>query len=48
VPVRPDTAYFTLEAKGQLYERMLQAQSISMYVPIGMNDLQLELVAVTS
>jgi type VI secretion system protein ImpJ len=48
VPVRPDAAYFTLDPKGQLYERMLQAQSISVYVPIGMNDLQLELIAVTS
>jgi type VI secretion system protein ImpJ len=25
--------YFSIEAKGQMYERMLQAQSISIYVP---------------
>ncbi|MCC7601109.1 type VI secretion system baseplate subunit TssK [Janthinobacterium sp. FW305-129] len=48
VPVRPDTYYFTVEAKGQMYERMLQAQSISIYVPSGMRDLKLELVAITS
>jgi len=48
VPVRPDTCYFTLEAKGQMYERMLQAQSISIYVPSGIQDLQLELMAVTA
>lgn len=48
VPVRPDTYYFSIEAKGQMYERMLQAQSISIYVPSGMRDLKLELVAVTS
>ncbi|MEH6435937.1 type VI secretion system baseplate subunit TssK [Massilia sp. DD77] len=48
VPVRPDTVYFLLDAKGQLYERMLQAQSISVYVPAGMSDLRLELVAVAS
>ncbi|MES2017642.1 MAG: type VI secretion system baseplate subunit TssK [Pseudomonadota bacterium] len=48
VPVRPDTCYFTIEAKGQMYERMLQAQSISIYVPTGMHELQLELIAVTS
>lgn len=36
VPVRPDTCYFTIEAKGQMYERMLQAQSISIYAPAGM------------
>ena len=48
VPVRPDTCYFTIEPKGQMYDRMLQAQSISIYVPAGMNELTLELVAVTS
>ncbi|MGZ8288853.1 MAG: type VI secretion system baseplate subunit TssK [Telluria sp.] len=48
VPVRPDTCYFTIEAKGQMYERMLQAQSISVYAPSGMQELRLELVAVTS
>lgn len=48
VPVRPDSVYFTVEAKGQMYERMLQAQSISIYVPAGMHDLNLELIAVTS
>jgi type VI secretion system protein ImpJ len=48
VPVRPDAIYFAIEAKGQMYERMLQAQSISIYVPGGMRDLKLDLVAVTS
>ena len=48
VPVRPDAVYFTVEAKGQMYERMLQAQSISIYVPGSMADVKPELVAVTS
>ncbi|MES2118102.1 MAG: type VI secretion system baseplate subunit TssK [Pseudomonadota bacterium] len=48
VPVRPDTYYFTVENKGQMYERMMQARSISIYVPAGMRDLKLELIAVTS
>lgn len=48
VPVRPDTCYFSVEAKGQMYERMLQAKSISIYVPSGMQELKLELVAVAS
>jgi type VI secretion system protein ImpJ len=48
VPVRPDTCYFTLDSKGPMYERMLQAQSIAVYVPSGMRDLKLELVAVAS
>jgi type VI secretion system protein ImpJ len=48
VPVRPDTSYFLLEGKGTMYERMLQAQSISIYVPSGVKDLRLELLAVAS
>ena len=45
VPVRPGHFYFLLEPRGPLYERMLQAQSISIYVPAGMPGLQLELIA---
>lgn len=48
VPVRPDTFYFLIEDKGPLYERMLQAQSVCLYVPSGIPDLKLELLAVTS
>jgi type VI secretion system protein ImpJ len=48
VPVRPDAVYFAIEAKGQMYERMLQAQSISIYVPGSMSDVKPELVAVTA
>jgi type VI secretion system protein ImpJ len=48
VPVRHDACYFILESRGQMVERMLQAQSISIYVPSGMPDLRLELVAVTA
>lgn len=47
IPVRPDTLYFSLDRKGPLYERMLQAQSISIYVPSGLSNLHLELMAVT-
>ncbi|MFZ6674176.1 type VI secretion system baseplate subunit TssK [Undibacterium sp. Xuan67W] len=48
VPVRPDTYYFSIENKGPMYERMLQAQSISIYVPSGIRDLKIELIAITS
>jgi type VI secretion system protein ImpJ len=48
VPVRPDTYYFSLDTKGAMAERMLQAQSISIYVPSGMANLRLELIAVTA
>ena len=46
IPVRPGHFYFLLEPRGALYERMLQAQSVSLYVPSGAG-FQLELVAVT-
>ena len=47
LPVKPDTYYFSVEAKGPLYERMLQAQSLSIYAPSGIQNLQIELLAVT-
>ena len=48
IPVKPDTYYFAIDNKGPLYERMLQAQTISIYVPSGIRDLKLDLYAVTS
>ncbi len=45
VPVRPGSYYFTLEPRGALYERMMQAQAITIYAPAGMSDLRLELIA---
>ena len=48
VPVRPGHFYFALENKGSLYERMLKAQAISIYIPNNFPDLKLELIAVTS
>lgn len=48
VPVRPDTYYFALENKGALYENMLKAQAISIYVPNGIRDLTLELIAIAA
>jgi len=48
IPVQPDTYYFALEGKGMLYEQMLKAQSISIYVPAGIRDLRLNLIAVAA
>jgi type VI secretion system protein ImpJ len=48
VPVRPGAYYFTLEPRGPLYERMLQSQSVTVYVPAGVPDLKLELIAVNA
>jgi len=45
VPVRPGAAYFAIEARGPLYERMLQAQALMVYAPSGLPDLRLELFA---
>ena len=45
IPVRPGHYYFSLDGRGPLYERMLQAQTITVYVPGGIPDLRLELFA---
>jgi type VI secretion system protein ImpJ len=48
VPVRPGSYYFSLEARGSLYERMMQAHALTIYVPSGIQDLRLELIAVNA
>jgi type VI secretion system protein ImpJ len=48
VPVRPGSYYFTLEPRGMLHERMLQAHAATIYVPAGLQDLRLELIAVNA
>jgi type VI secretion system protein ImpJ len=48
IPVRPGACYFSFEPRGALYDRMLQAQSAMIYAPSGIEDLKLELIAVTS
>lgn len=48
LPVRPNTFYFSIAGKGALYENMLKAQAIAIYVPDGMKGLKLELLAITS
>lgn len=48
VPVRPGHFYFALDNKGAIYERMLKAQSLSIYVPNNFPELKLELIAVAS
>ncbi|MBB3223021.1 type VI secretion system baseplate subunit TssK [Pseudoduganella umbonata] len=46
VPVRPNTYYFSLTAKGNLYENMLKAQTIAIYAPSGMKGLRIELFGI--
>jgi type VI secretion system protein ImpJ len=45
IPVRPGAYYFSLDGRGSLYERMLLAQTIAIYTPAGIPDMQLELFA---
>jgi type VI secretion system protein ImpJ len=48
IPVRPDMVYFVLDVRGALYEAMLKAQAMSVYVPNGLRELRLELIAVSA
>ncbi|MFJ1302737.1 type VI secretion system baseplate subunit TssK [Pseudomonadota bacterium AL_CKDN230030165-1A_HGKHYDSX7] len=47
VPVKPGAVYFSLQTRGSLYDRMLQARSIAIYAPAGIPELKLDLIAVT-
>lgn len=46
LPVRVGNHYFAVEPQGQIYERMLRARSICIYVPQTLLELKLELIAV--
>ncbi|MES2129140.1 MAG: type VI secretion system baseplate subunit TssK [Pseudomonadota bacterium] len=46
VPLRPNTYYFSIDSRGALYQTMLKAQALVIYVPTGMKGLKLELLAV--
>ena len=48
IPVRPGSYYFAIEPRGPLYERMMQAQAVTLYVPSGIPDIKLELIAINS
>ena len=46
IPVRPGSYHFAIETRGPLYERMLKAQSLMIYVPSGLREMKLKLIAV--
>lgn len=46
VPVRVGNHYFALEPQGQIFERMMKARSICIYVPQTLLELKLEVIAV--
>lgn len=45
IPVRPGMLYFALEPRGALYEHMLKSQTVTVYIPNGLSELKLELLA---
>ena len=46
IPVRSGVNYFELEPHHELYQRMLDSESICIYVPSGFQDISIELIAV--
>lgn len=46
MPVRVGNHYFAVEPQGQIFERMLKARSICIYVPQTLLEIKLELIAV--
>ncbi len=46
VPVRPNTYYFAINHRSALYDNMLKAQALAIYVPSSIKSLKLELLAI--
>ncbi|RKG29631.1 type VI secretion system baseplate subunit TssK [Acinetobacter tianfuensis] len=46
IPVRSGVTYFEVEPNGELYQRMLESESICIYIPAGFQDISIELIAV--
>ena len=46
IPVRSGVSYFEIEPHHELYQRMLDSESICIYVPAGFQELSLEVIAV--
>lgn len=46
IPVRSGVSYFEIEPHHDLYQRMLESESICLYVPSGFQDISIELIAV--
>ena len=46
IPVRSGVSYFEIEPHHELYQRMLESETICIYVPAGFQDLIIELIAV--
>ena len=46
IPVRSGVSYFEIEPHDELYQRMLDSETICIYVPSGFQDISIELIAV--
>lgn len=46
IPVRSGVSYFEIEPHDELYQRMLDSETICIYVPAGFQDISIELIAV--
>lgn len=46
IPVRSGVQYFEIEPNNELYQRMLDSESICVYIPNGFKDITVELIAV--
>lgn len=46
IPVRSGVSYFEIEPHHELYQRMLESESICIYIPSGFQDISIELIAV--
>lgn len=46
IPVRSGVSYFEIEPHHDLYQRMLESETICIYVPAGFQDITIELIAV--
>lgn len=46
IPVRSGVSYFEVEPHHELYQRMLDSETICIYVPAGFQDITIELIAV--
>ena len=48
IPVRSGVSYFEIEPNNELYQRMLESETICIYIPSGFQDISLELIAVVT
>ena len=46
IPVRSGVSYFEIEPNGDLYQRMLDSETLCVYIPSGFQDIAIELIAV--